>query len=86
MRPTGEDVREGALVLNKGKTIRPYEISVLAAVGKAHVSVHRRPRVCILATGDELVDVGEKPRPRPDTQLEQLCGGSTGHRVGRRGT
>src|SRR5436190_3400793 len=61
IRPTGEDVRSGDLVLNKGTAIRPAEIGVLAAVGKASVLVHRRPRVAILATGDELVDVDQMP-------------------------
>lgn len=61
LRSAGEDVRQGELVLQKGTPIRPAEIGVLAAVGKATVAVHRRPRVAILATGDELVDVDQKP-------------------------
>jgi molybdopterin molybdotransferase len=63
IRRAGEDVQRGQLVLSKGTNIRPAEIGVLAAVGKATVLVHRRPRVAILATGDELVDVGEMPGP-----------------------
>jgi molybdopterin molybdotransferase len=63
VRRVGEDMAAGALVLTKGTTIRPSEIGVLAAVGKAQVRVHRRPRVAVLATGDELVDVTEKPGP-----------------------
>ena len=63
MRRVGEDMTAGALVLTRGTTIRPAEIGVLAAVGKARVQVHRRPRVAVLATGDELVDVTEKPGP-----------------------
>ncbi len=61
VRKAGEDVRRGERVLQKGTPIRPAEIGVLAAVGKASVRVHRRPRVAILATGDELVDVNEMP-------------------------
>lgn len=63
VRRVGEDVEKGALVLQKGKVIRPSEIGVLAAVGKATVRVHRRPRAVVMATGDELVDVGERPGP-----------------------
>src|SRR5206468_3391781 len=63
VRPAGEDARRGELVLNAGTVVRPAEVAVLAAVGKAEVLVHRRPRVAILATGDELVDVSEKPGP-----------------------
>lgn len=63
VRPAGQDAREGEKVLSAGTPIRPSEVGVLAAVGKARVLVHRRPRVAILATGDELVDVAERPGP-----------------------
>ncbi|HEY1015541.1 MAG TPA: gephyrin-like molybdotransferase Glp, partial [Herpetosiphonaceae bacterium] len=63
VRPAGEDLRAGELALAPGTLIRPAEIGVLATVGAALVPVHRRPRVAILATGDELVDVGERPGP-----------------------
>jgi molybdopterin molybdotransferase len=63
IRRAGEDVRQGQLVLSKGINIRPAEVGVLAAVGKSMVMVHRRPRVAILATGDELVDVDVVPGP-----------------------
>ncbi|MFL5731772.1 MAG: gephyrin-like molybdotransferase Glp, partial [Chloroflexia bacterium] len=63
VRLAGEDTRSGTQVLSRGTTIRPAEIGVLAAVGKARVLAHRRPRVAIMATGDELVDVTEKPGP-----------------------
>jgi molybdopterin molybdotransferase len=55
IRPRGEDVRRGARLLRKGVRLRPYEIALLAAQGVARVQVVRRPRVAILATGDELV-------------------------------
>ena len=57
VRRAGEDVREGERTLSKGKRIRPQEVGMLAALGYSDVSVIRRPRVAILATGDELVDV-----------------------------
>jgi molybdopterin molybdotransferase len=63
VRRTGEDVEAGALVLPRGKWIRPAEVGVLAAVGKSKVLVHRRPRAVVLATGDELVGVSERPGP-----------------------
>ena len=61
IRQAGGDVRSGDLVLKAGVSIRPAEIGVLASVGRASVPVHRRPRVAVLATGDELVDVDRKP-------------------------
>jgi molybdopterin molybdotransferase len=55
VRAAGEDIRIGEVVFPRGSVVRPAEIGVLASLGRKHVSVHRRPRVAILATGDELV-------------------------------
>ncbi len=55
IRPRGEDVRRGARLLRKGVRLRPSEIALLAAQGIARVRAVRRPRVAVLATGDELV-------------------------------
>jgi len=57
VRFAGEDVRAGTQVLAAGMRLRPQEIGMLAALGYAEVQVIRRPRVAILATGDELVDI-----------------------------
>ena len=59
----GEDVRAGECVLPKGTRIKPQHIAVLAAVGRAQVLVAKRPRVAVIATGDELVEPGSKPDP-----------------------
>ncbi len=63
IRPAGEDVAEGAVVLKEGTVLRPAEIGVLGSLGKASVRVVRRPVVAILATGDELLQVGAPPEP-----------------------
>jgi molybdopterin molybdotransferase len=63
IRRAGEDISSGSLVLSKGTLVRPQEIGVLASVGRDVVSVHRRPVVAILSTGDELAEVG-KPLPQ----------------------
>ena len=57
VRFAGEDVKAGTQVLAAGTRLRPQEIGMLAALGHAEVQVIRRPRVAILATGDELVDI-----------------------------
>ena len=57
IRPAGEDVRQGELVLPQGTVVRPQEIGMLATLGQKDVSVIRRPRVAILATGDEVVEI-----------------------------
>jgi molybdopterin molybdotransferase len=63
IRPAGEDVHLGETVLRKGSQVRPGEVGLLASVGRPSVLVHRRPRVAILATGDELVGVDQVPGP-----------------------
>jgi molybdopterin molybdotransferase len=57
VRHPGEDVRAGQTVLEAGHVLRPQEIGLLASLGVQRVGVVRRPRVGILATGDELIDV-----------------------------
>lgn len=61
--PRGSEVRAGEVVLERGHWIDPAAIAVLATVGAARVEVGRRPRVAVLATGDELVDVADAPQP-----------------------
>jgi molybdopterin molybdotransferase len=61
VRLAGEDVMSGAVVLGRGTVIGPADVGVLASVGRATVAVHRRPRVAILSTGAELVEVDEVP-------------------------
>jgi molybdopterin molybdotransferase len=56
-RPRGEDLRSGDVVLPAGTPIGPAQIGLLASIGAAVVDVHRRPRVAILGSGDELVDL-----------------------------
>lgn len=63
VRPAGEDVRKGEIVLRKGVVLRPSEIGVLASLGMEKVKVVRRPVVAILATGDELLGPGEQVKP-----------------------
>jgi molybdopterin molybdotransferase len=63
VREAGEDVRAGQVVLTPGRVLRPQEIGMLAALGRTEVAVIRRPRVAILATGDEVVPPWETPGP-----------------------
>jgi molybdopterin molybdotransferase len=63
VRPRGEDVRPGERVLEPGQRLGPAEIGLLATLGHSPVRVHRRPRVAILSTGNELADLGEEPGP-----------------------
>jgi molybdopterin molybdotransferase len=61
IRPRGEDLRRGELAMTAGKVLTPSDLGMLASVNRAMVEVARRPRVAIVATGDELVDVDQPP-------------------------
>jgi molybdopterin molybdotransferase len=63
IRRAGEDLRRGATVLAAGTPIRPAEVGILATMGQATASVHRRPRVAILSTGDEVLEPGTPLAP-----------------------
>lgn len=63
VRQAGEDVRQGSVVLARGTVIRPAEIGVMASLGLTSARVHRRPRVAILSTGDEVVEPGQALGP-----------------------
>jgi molybdopterin molybdotransferase len=66
VRPRGEDVETGDVVLERGTFIRPQEMGILAALGLTHVWVNRRPRVAVISTGNEVVEAGE---PRGPAQI-----------------
>ena len=74
VRPAGEDVRAGDVVVEPGGVIGPAEVGLLATLGYAQVRVHRRPRVAILSTGNELADLGTQPGPAqiPNTNTYSL--------------
>ncbi len=57
VRPRGEDLACGAIAVAAGTRLTPAHLGVLASVGAAQVRAYRRPRVAIMATGDELVDL-----------------------------
>jgi molybdopterin molybdotransferase len=63
VRARGEDVRSGAVVLRAGAVLRPQDLGLVASLGYGEVRVHRRPRVALLSTGDEVVEPGQPRRP-----------------------
>ncbi len=63
IRPAGEDMHRGQTVLPRGTEVGPWEIGVLATLGWARVPAIHRPRIAILGTGDEVIDVDEPLRP-----------------------
>ncbi|HSV64813.1 MAG TPA: gephyrin-like molybdotransferase Glp [Mycobacteriales bacterium] len=63
VRRTGEDVQAGDTAIGLGAPIGPAQVGLLAAVGRERVLVRPRPRVVVVSTGSELVDVGQRPGP-----------------------
>ncbi|WP_409227217.1 molybdopterin molybdotransferase MoeA [Gudongella sp. SC589] len=56
----GEDIKKGEVALQAGRRIGPNEIGVLASLGISHVRVIKKPKVYILSTGDEVIDLDEE--------------------------
>jgi molybdopterin molybdotransferase len=63
LRQRGEDITAGDCIMVRQTRLRPAELGVLASVGKSQVMVYQRPRVAILATGDEIADLDDPPSP-----------------------
>lgn len=63
IRPRGGDFRAGAVLLEAGARLDPWRLSLAAAAGRAEVRVAARPRVAVLATGEELAAPGSEAGP-----------------------
>jgi len=63
VRQIGEDMAAGEVILESGMRLGAADIGLLAGLGRAMVTVARRPRVAVVSTGDELVDPGTPPGP-----------------------
>ncbi len=63
IRHRGDDLRAGAAVLDAGSAVNAVAVSLAAGVGAGAIAVHRRPRVAVLATGDEIRAPGEPLGP-----------------------
>ncbi len=57
----GEDVKKGDIAIRSGTRLKPHHVGLLAALGKMHVRVVKKPKVALLSTGNELVELGRKP-------------------------
>jgi molybdopterin molybdotransferase len=63
VRPTGDDITEGDMLLEEGTVLGPRHLGLLAAVGRATVRTRPRPRVVVISTGSELRDPGSPLAP-----------------------
>ena len=63
VREAGRDFRAGDVLLAQGTRLDPWRLSLAASAGRAELAVHRRPRIAILSTGEEIVDAAATPGP-----------------------
>jgi len=63
VRPVGEDIVQGEMILPSGHTIRPVDIGVLLSGGVTRIAVKQLVRIAILPTGSELIESGDTPKP-----------------------
>lgn len=89
IRRAGEDIAAGDLAVRTGERLNAAELGLLAALGMTEVPVARSPKIAIIATGDELVGVGDTPGPSQivDSSAHTLAAlipgaGGTAHYIG----
>jgi molybdopterin molybdotransferase len=63
VRPTGEDIAQGQIVLKAGHRLRPQDVALAAALGQTRLEVRRRVRVAVFSTGNEIVSPGATRGP-----------------------
>ena len=78
----GDDYEQGATVLKKGYILRSQDLGAMAGLGQKEVSVHKRPKVAIISTGDEIVAMDEQPRPGQVRDMNRYTLGAFLRRVG----
>ncbi|MCK6626488.1 MAG: molybdopterin molybdotransferase MoeA [Anaerolineae bacterium] len=61
IRPIGQDIEIGQVVLPQGTVLGPAELGLLGTVGKTQVTVYPRPKVAVMSTGDEIVEPQQQP-------------------------
>ena len=84
IRPAGVDFNRGDVLLKGGSRLTDRDLSLAAGMNYPELPVRRRPKVAVLATGDELVMPGVGARPRPDRLFQRLRAARAGPRRGRR--
>ena len=67
----GDDIKRGELVFAKGRRLRAHDLGALTGVGISSVAVYKRPRIALISTGDEIVDVEVDPRPGQVRNINQ---------------
>jgi len=68
----GEDIQRGEVAIKKGTRLKPHHIGLLAALRITHISIVEKPKVAILSTGSELVELGHKPQQNQIIDVNRL--------------
>jgi molybdopterin molybdotransferase len=63
IRTLGMDIRSGEVVLKRGRTLKPQDLGLLATLGFSNMTVHKKARIALLSSGDELLDVDAPLEP-----------------------
>ena len=82
----GDDVVAGTALLRPGQRLRPQDLAALAMFGAATVTVHRRPRIAVLSTGNELCELTETPAPGQVRDVNEWVLGAEVEAAGARAT
>ena len=67
----GDDIKKGELVFQRGRRLRAHDLGALTGIGISSVPVHKRPRVGLISTGDEIVDADTTPLPGQVRNINQ---------------
>lgn len=68
----GEDIRKGTIAVRAGTRLKPQHLGLIAALGMTEVKVVEKPKIAILATGNELVEIGHKPQEDQIFEVNRL--------------
>ena len=67
----GDDIKSGEPVFRHGRRLRAHDLGALTGIGTSSLSVYKKPRVALISTGDEIVDVNTEPRPGQVRNINQ---------------
>jgi molybdopterin molybdotransferase len=67
----GDDIKKGDLVFRRGRRLRSHDLGALTGIGISSLSVYKKPRVSLISTGDEIVDVDTEPLPGQVRNINQ---------------
>jgi molybdopterin molybdotransferase len=67
----GDDIKKGEPVFRRGRRLRAHDLGALTGIGVASLKVFQRPRVALISTGDEIVDVHTEPAPGQVRNINQ---------------